>query len=104
MLGIHDGDGEGPRRRRAGKSASRRKADDGGKVKATFRLSREAKRRIDVHAACLDVDGSALVESLVLSHLRRFRVQDMGEPAADPGPPRGGAEGEGPREADADAA
>lgn len=82
---IHESEDDGPKRRRAGKLAGRRRAKDDAKVKKTFRLTREATRRIEVHAAMTDVDASALVESLVMRHLRRFVVSDRGEaPAAEP--------------------
>jgi hypothetical protein len=48
------------------------------KVKATLLLSAEASQRLSVHAAMLGEDRSALVDRLIMEHLRRYRVQDLG--------------------------
>ena len=64
-----------PRRRTAGKTATRQTAS---KVKATIHLSVEASQRLTVHAAMLGLDRSALMEKLIQEHLRRFVVSDRG--------------------------
>ena len=48
------------------------------KVKATIHLSVEADQRLSVHATMMKMDRSALVESLISQHLRRFVVSDRG--------------------------
>jgi hypothetical protein len=49
------------------------------KDKVTIILSRETNLRLTVHAAALRVDRSALVESLLREHLKRFVLQDRGD-------------------------
>lgn len=63
------------RKRVAAKAAGRQA---GSKVKATIHLSVDASQRLSVHAAMLGLDRSELVESLIVSHLRRFVVSDRG--------------------------
>lgn len=63
-----------PRRRTAAKASARPAAT---KVKATLLLSEEASQRLGVHATMLGVDRSALVDELIRTHLRRFRIQDL---------------------------
>lgn len=55
------------------------------KVKSTILLSAEASQRLSVHAAMLNEDRSALVDRLIMEHLRLFRVQDLrkGDRSAD---------------------
>jgi hypothetical protein len=48
------------------------------KVKSTLHLSRDASIRLDIHCAMMGMDRSALVESLINQHLRRFVVSDRG--------------------------
>ncbi len=48
------------------------------KVKATIHLSRDADKRLSVHATMMEMDRSELVESLINQHLRRFVVSDRG--------------------------
>jgi hypothetical protein len=64
-----------PARRRPVKAAVRQSAP---KVKSTLLLSAEASQRLSVHAAMLGEDRSALVDRLIMEHLRRYRVQDLG--------------------------
>jgi hypothetical protein len=63
------------RKRSAAKAGSKLAAS---KVKATIHLSPEASQRLSVHAAMTGMDRSELVESLIVSHLRRFVVSDRG--------------------------
>lgn len=62
-------------KRSASKTAKRPAAM---KLKATIHLSVEASQRLTVHAAMMGMDRSALVESLIQKHLRRFVVSDRG--------------------------
>lgn len=48
------------------------------KVKSTIHLSLEASQRLDIHAAMMRMDRSALVEKLISDHLRRWVVSDRG--------------------------
>jgi hypothetical protein len=68
-----------PRRSKAGKPQVRQAAP---KVKATLLLTAEASQRLSVHAAMMGEDRSALVDRLIMEHLRRFRVQDLARPDA----------------------
>ena len=52
-----------------------------GKVKRTVCLGGEASRRLDVEAVGSGRTVSAVVESLVLAHCRRFRLHDCERPA-----------------------
>ena len=48
----------------------------------TLKISDEAYRRLAVHAAYERVNLSAIVERLLLEHLKRYRVSDLA--SADP--------------------
>lgn len=47
-----------------------------GKVKATIHLSGDADKRLGVHATMMEMDRSALVEHLIVTHLKRWVVSD----------------------------
>lgn len=64
-----------PRRRQAVKPSIRPSA---AKVKTTVSLSVEASQRLTVHAAMMGIDRSALMEKLIVDHLRRWVVSDRG--------------------------
>ena len=76
-----------PRRGKPGKPQVRPAAP---KVKATLLLSVEASQRLSVHAAMMGEDRSALVDRLIMEHLRRYRVQDFGDRAKPDGMVIGG--------------
>src|SRR4051812_25918055 len=73
MADIPEASNGKARKRQAAKAAMRPAA---AKVKATIHLSVEASQRLTVHAAMMGMDRSALVESLIGQHLRRFVVSD----------------------------
>lgn len=50
------------------------------KAKCTIHLSIEASQRLDIHATMMGLDRSALVEKLIVEHLRRWVVSDRGGP------------------------
>ena len=81
----------GKRRR----SVNTRKRPTEGKVKTTIHLSREAAQRLAIHAAMTGTDRSALLESLITTHLRRYVVSDRGAKDHGGGADAEGAEGEG---------
>ena len=60
------------------------------KVERKMSLSAEADRRLGVHAVLTGRRPSAVIEDLILTHLRRWVVQDRGENPADG---RGGESG-----------
>lgn len=60
------------------------------RVDRKLRLSSEADRRLSVHAACEGLRPSAVVEALIVTHLRRWVASDRGE-----APPRPAGEGRG---------
>jgi hypothetical protein len=79
-------------RGRKGGAPRRRQApgpDEGRTVKASMRLSAAAHERLVIHAAKARTSQAAVVERLIMEHLRRWVVSDRG------GPDRGRAEGEG---------
>lgn len=61
------------RRRPSAKTSAR---NGGERVKATLILSLEASRRLSIHATMTDEDRSALVEQLILEHLRTYVVSN----------------------------
>jgi hypothetical protein len=65
-------------RRPAAKAAARQSAP---KVKSTLLLSPEASQRLGVHATMLGEDRSALVDRLILDHLKMFKVSGWGKTA-----------------------
>jgi hypothetical protein len=62
-------------KRPAAKAAS---GHDEKKVKATIHLSSEADKRLSIHAICMNMDRSELVEFLIVNHLKRYYVSDRG--------------------------
>lgn len=50
-----------------------------GRVKASVLLSAAAHQRLGVHATMSGRSASDLVEELILRHLTRYRVADMGD-------------------------
>jgi len=93
---------------RGGVAKRQRKGNGGGPavpppVKATVRISAEADNRLGVHAQMTGLTRSAIVEALVIEHLRRYVVSDRG--GARDGPGRVEGAGVGPALAEgADAA
>jgi hypothetical protein len=53
------------------------------KHKLTLYVSAEGAKRLGVHATMLGTDRSALVETLISEHLKRFVVSDRAKPADD---------------------
>jgi hypothetical protein len=70
--------GSGKARKRPAAKAAMRQAVV--KVKSTIHLSVEASQRLDIHATMMGFDRSALVEKLIIDHLRRYVVSDRGGP------------------------
>lgn len=48
------------------------------KLATTVHLSAEAAQRVDLHALMTGMDRSAYIESLIMTHCRRFVVSDRG--------------------------
>jgi len=53
------------------------------KQKLTLYVSVEASKRLGVHATMFGTDRSALVETLISEHLKRFVVSDRAKPDDD---------------------
>jgi hypothetical protein len=68
-----------PRKRAAAKASERKPAS---KYKATLLLSHEASQRLSIHAAMMGEDRSALVDQLILQHLKEWKVSAWGKSAA----------------------
>lgn len=49
-----------------------------GRVDRKFTLSTEAAQRVDLHAVGTGQTASAVVEALIVAHLRRFVLVDRG--------------------------
>jgi hypothetical protein len=69
-----------PRRRHAGKAASRQ---DEQKTKVTLYVPPDLAKRFAVHATYLDMDRSALFAEMIREHCKRFVVSDRQSKAAD---------------------
>src|SRR5262245_22608841 len=54
------------------------------RVKATIHLSRDPSIRLTVHAELMAIDRSALVETLIHDHPRRYVVSDRGGDSESP--------------------
>ena len=65
------------RRRPSAKTAERKPVE---RVKATLILSLEASRSLSIHATMENLDRSALIESLILEHLRTYVVSNRSRP------------------------
>ena len=62
-----------PRRRSAGKAATRQ---DEAKTKITLYVPADLARRFAVHATYTDMDRSALFAEMIREHCKRFVVSD----------------------------
>jgi hypothetical protein len=62
-------------RKRTAKAA---KPEDAGKIKATIHLSPKAFKLLGIHGVMNSQSNSAIVEELVLAHLKRYVVSDRG--------------------------
>jgi hypothetical protein len=49
-----------------------------GKKKVSFHLGAEALERLGLHALKSGQRPAAMVEGLILTHLRRYRISDLG--------------------------
>jgi hypothetical protein len=65
------------------------------RVERKFALSREAAQRLDVHAVGTGRRQAAILEDLILTHLRRFHLTDRGGSAGSAQPAILGVVGEG---------
>jgi hypothetical protein len=81
---VMAGDGERWHRRPRRDAAHPPGRPSARKVKRTIVLTREASRRLDVHAVGMGLDVSAVVEQLVEAHCRRFVLTDRGGGEAPP--------------------
>jgi hypothetical protein len=73
--------GNGKARRRPAVKAANGQA--AAKVKATIHLSVEADKRLSIHSTMMEMDRSELVEFLIVTHLKRYIVQDRAKPDGD---------------------
>jgi hypothetical protein len=71
-----------PRRRQAGKTASRQ---DDQKVKVTLYVASDLAKRFAVHATYTDMDRSALFAEMIREHCKRFVVSDRARGQEDAG-------------------
>lgn len=66
-----------PRRR----SAKPPRQEEANKVKATIHISEKAMKMLGVYAVMTASSNSAVVENLIVEHLRRFVVSDRAKSA-----------------------
>jgi hypothetical protein len=76
-----------PRKRATAKASERKDAPAKPKFKATLLLSQEASQRLSIHAAMKGEDRSALVDQLILQHLKEWKVSAWGGRSSGPADP-----------------